>query len=73
MKLLEIQIDFFIPVWRRVVLVVVCLGWAVLEFSTLNPFWGMIFGGLGLYALWQLFFDGWPDSRDSDSVENTTE
>ncbi len=65
MQFFELQIDFFLPVWRRVALVAVCLGWAAFEFLAGAPFWGVIFGVLGIYAVWQLFFDGWPDDSDS--------
>jgi len=47
--------------WRRYVLVAVCLGWSVFEFATGVPFWGILFGALGVYAVWQLFIDKWPD------------
>jgi hypothetical protein len=40
------------PLWARVLIVVLCLGWASVEFYSQESFWGMIFGGLGLYALW---------------------
>lgn len=66
MKGLEIQVDFFRPLWRRVVLVVAVLGWALFEFIAGESFWGMLFGGLGVYALWQLFIADWPDA-DGDS------
>ena len=56
----ELQIDFFLPVWRRVVLLAVCFGWAAVEFLSGAPFWGIIFSALGGYALWQLFLSGWP-------------
>ena len=60
LKGFELQIDFFLPVWRRVILLVVCFGWAAVEFLSGAPFWGIIFGTLGAYALWQLFLSGWP-------------
>ncbi|ASJ74370.1 hypothetical protein [Granulosicoccus antarcticus] len=60
LKGFELQIDFFLPVWRRVVLLLVCFGWAAVEFLTGAPFWGVIFGSLGGYALWQLFLCDWP-------------
>ncbi len=65
-KGLELQIDFFLPVWRRVVLLAVCFGWAAVEFLSGAPFWGSIFAALGGYALWQLFLCDWPD----DSAEH---
>lgn len=60
MQRFELQIDFFLPVWRRVVLIGICLGAAVFEFILGTPVWGLVFGGMGAYALWQLFFSGWP-------------
>lgn len=66
MHLFDLQIPFFIPVWRRVALVIFCLGWAVIEFATGAPFWGIIFGGLGVFAAWQFFFSDWPDVQPTD-------
>jgi hypothetical protein len=74
MQLFELKTDFLRPLWRRVLLVVFCLGWATFEFSTGAVFWGMIFGALGVYSAWQLFFDGWPASSeetlDSDKLSD---
>ena len=64
MHFFDLQQDFFRPLWRRVVMVLFCLGRAAFEFITGAPFWGMIFAGAGLLAVWQFFFDGWPE-RDS--------
>ena len=47
---------FFRPLWRRVAVVVVCLAWGILEFSTNAPFWGTIALGFAAYAVWQFFF-----------------
>jgi len=63
----DLQIPFFVPVWRRVVLLSVCFGWGLYEAATGAPIWAMIFCGMGALAAWQLFFDGWPDSDDSSS------
>lgn len=63
MSFFDLQIPFFIPVWRRIVLIFVCIGWAFLEFYKGEPFWGIMFMGLGALAAWQLFFDGWPDNN----------
>jgi hypothetical protein len=52
---------FFIPLWRRVLTVALCLGWAALEFMTGSPAWGMLFGGIGLIAAWGFFVDFNPD------------
>jgi len=65
MAFFDLQIPFFIPIWRRVALILVCHGWGLFEFANGTPFWGVIFVGLGVFASWQLFFDGWPDSNSS--------
>lgn len=46
---------FFRPLWRRIAVVVICLGWATLEFVAGALFWGALFAGIGVYAIWQLF------------------
>ena len=49
------------PLWVRLLIVTICLGWAVFEFVTASPFWGVIFLGLGAYAIYGFFFDFNPD------------
>lgn len=56
MKLLDVQHPFFRPLWRRIVITVLCLGWAVFEFVTASPFFGVLFGAIGLYCVYQFFF-----------------
>jgi hypothetical protein len=46
---------FFIPLWRRIVTVAVCLGWATFEFVGGSPTWGLLFGGTGVLAAYGLF------------------
>jgi hypothetical protein len=38
-----------------VLITALCLGWAVVEFSMGAPFWGMLFGALGIYCVHQFF------------------
>ena len=52
----DLNHPFFRPLWRRVAVVAVCLGWAGFELATGSPLWAVIFGGLGLYAAWGFFF-----------------
>lgn len=54
-KFLDVQLPFFIPLWRRVAVVAICLVWTVIEFYNASPFWGLLFGGLGVYSAWQFF------------------
>ncbi len=67
MKFFDVQHPFFIPLWRRVLLVALCLGWALFEFATAQPFWGILFGATGLYCGYQFFvvFDP-PQDRPKD-------
>ncbi|MEM7260189.1 MAG: DUF3329 domain-containing protein [Pseudomonadota bacterium] len=64
MQLFDLQVDFFIPLWRRIAVVVICLAWSVFEFVTLAPLWGIVFGATGVYAIWQFFLDGWPSAKE---------
>lgn len=65
-RLFDLDHPFFIPLWRRVLIVAVCLGWAAFEFAgTGSPFWGTLFGAIGLYAGWHFFFNFNPRTPDS--------
>lgn len=52
---------FFRPLWRRIALTAVTLGWAAFELATGNPFWAILFGALGAAALWGLLIAYDPD------------
>ena len=47
---------WFEPYWRRILVVAVCLGWAVVEGLTGAPMWAALFGAAGGYAAWRLLF-----------------
>jgi hypothetical protein len=64
-RFFDLDHPFFIPLWRRVLIVAACLGWALFEFLAASPFWGMLFGAIGLYAGWHFFFNFNPRSPDS--------
>ena len=59
---LDLQIPFFYPMWRRIALTLVCLGWAVFEFGAGTPFWGVLFGAMAGNCIWQFFVKAWPVS-----------
>lgn len=45
---------WFRPLWRRVAVVVLCLGWGAVEVATGSAFWALGFlamGGVAAYAL----------------------
>lgn len=51
----DVQHPFFLPLWRRIVTVALCLGWALVEISGGNTFWAVLFGGVGVYCAHQFF------------------
>ncbi|MBP1805589.1 hypothetical protein [Rubellimicrobium aerolatum] len=48
---------FFRPLWIRVLVVALCLGWAGVEFATGGTVWGILFGAIGLAALYGFFIN----------------
>ena len=52
---LDLQTGFYRPLWLRILITAVCLGWALLEFVSGTPFWGVLFTGIGLYCAHQFF------------------
>lgn len=51
----DLDHPYFRPLWIRLLIVAVALGWAVVEFATGSPFWGILFGALGVYAAYRFF------------------
>ena len=45
------------PLWRRVLLVAICAGWAALELYSGSTGWAMIAGGMTLYGAWLYIYD----------------
>lgn len=70
MGFVDLQVPFFLPMWRRILLVVVCFTWGIFEFLTASPFWGAIFCALGGFALWKLLLSGWPENADQNNNGN---
>jgi hypothetical protein len=70
MHLIDPNHPFYRPLWRRVLIVAACLGWAVVEASTRQPFWAVIVGGMGIYAGWMLLlnFDPKPPEEPAATV-----
>ena len=54
-RFLDPDHPFFRPLWVRIATVAVALGWGLFEFSLGEPFWGIVFLGLGFYAGWSFF------------------
>ncbi len=50
------------PLWVRLAVVGVSLGWAAVEVVNGNPGWALMFGAAGAVALWGLFLTYDPDA-----------
>ena len=57
MQMIDPSHPIYRPLWVRVLLVAICLGWAILEAVTGTPFWALIVGALGVYAAWMLLLN----------------
>lgn len=58
---------FFKPRWRRIAVTVFCALWALFEWLTQQPFWGMVALGMTGYCYWEFFHTYQdPDQGDSD-------
>lgn len=64
----NIDHPFFRPLWRRAAVIVICLVWAVVEFTTNSPFWGVIALGFAGYGYW-VFIQTYPDDPESGPFE----
>ncbi len=69
-RIFDVQLPFFVPLWRRIVLVVACLGWAGVETYLGNPGWAALFGVIGLWCGYQFFFDF--DPKDPEDPGDDT-
>ncbi len=54
MQLIDPTHPFYRPLWVRVLIVAICLGWTIVEASTSEPFWAVLIGAVGIYAAWML-------------------
>ena len=54
-KLFDFNHPFFRPLWLRILIVAVCLIWAVVEAGTGGGMWAVLFTAIGLYAGYGFF------------------
>ncbi|SHI78067.1 hypothetical protein [Wenxinia saemankumensis] len=55
MKILDPEHPFYAPVWRRVAVVALCLGWSLVEILAGSTGWAILTGALGLWCLYEFF------------------
>lgn len=73
--LFDVRHPWFRPLWSRALLVAVTLGWALVEFTSGSPFFGILSAAAGLYCAWAFFvvFDPKdyerPPKDDTDTEE----
>jgi len=67
MKILDVQHPFFKPMYRRILVVALCLGWGAFEFNGGYPGWGMLFVAVGIYCGWIFFFNFHPPEEEDDT------
>ncbi|MEJ6746520.1 MAG: hypothetical protein QNK98_07175 [Yoonia sp.] len=66
-SLLDVEIPFFLPVWRRYLVIAVAVCWGLFEISTGALFWGMIFVGMGSIVGWRFYTADWTTvAKDAD-------
>ncbi|MFK7853433.1 MAG: hypothetical protein AB8B79_04935 [Granulosicoccus sp.] len=63
----DLQVPFFIPLWRRVAVIACCLAWSIVEFANDSPSWAFVFVAIGAFAAWQLLFSGWPENSQQEN------
>jgi hypothetical protein len=61
MKIFDTSHPFFQPLWRRVVIVVFALAWALFELSMGAPMWAIAFAAIGIYCAWALLINYRPE------------
>ncbi|QIE43558.1 hypothetical protein G5B39_14970 (plasmid) [Rhodobacteraceae bacterium SC52] len=44
------------PMWRRILMVALLAFWTGIEILGGNPYWALLAGGIGVYAIWVFFF-----------------
>ncbi len=64
MKFFDLNHPFFKPLWIRILVTGIALGWAVIEAMTGEPFWAILFGAAAAWCAHSFFF-----SPDNDSSE----
>ena len=63
-KLFDFNHPFFRPLWLRIAIVVACLLWAMVEASSGEMMWAMLFAAIGLYAGYGFFINFNPREPD---------
>lgn len=61
---LNVQIAFFVPLWRRIAAFGVLVFWTYIEFANGSQAWGALAGGITVFIGYQFFLAFDPDDED---------
>ncbi len=64
MKMIDPSHRFYRPLYVRIAIVALCLGWAIVEATTGEPIWGVAVGAVGVYAAWMLLLNYTPSPEE---------
>lgn len=67
MKLIETEHPFYKPLWRRVLIVAFCLGWAGFEYFNNAPLWALGFAAIGIYCGYMFFYAFDPQDNEDET------
>lgn len=51
----SVEHPFFLPLWRRILLVAAIFGWTIVEIRMGAVFWAALFIAIGLWCSWSFF------------------
>ncbi|XAZ25842.1 hypothetical protein LVY75_26865 [Sinorhizobium sp. B11] len=68
MQLIDPNHPTYRHLWVRILIVVVCFGWAIFEFIGGDPFWGVLAGGAGAYSFYMLIWTFDPKPPETAAV-----
>ena len=54
-KAFDVRHPIFRPLWRRAVITIFILGWAIFELTNGSTVWAALFGACGVYLFLQFF------------------
>ncbi|OCX67373.1 hypothetical protein BFP70_19875 [Thioclava sp. SK-1] len=67
----DLNAPVYRPLWVRIVLTAICLGWAVFEYRSGAVGFALLFAAMGLYAGWCFFITFDPDRADRTPAPET--
>lgn len=59
----EKDLEFFRPMWRRVVTTLICAFWTLLEVMNDAPGWSLFAAGVTIYCAWRFFYN-FPERKE---------